>query len=61
MREEADEVICLEEHEHFGAIGLYYSDFRQMDDQDVIDLLARFPEKEVKTLQRSTIRAWRPS
>jgi predicted phosphoribosyltransferase len=59
MREEADEVICLEEHEYFGAIGLYYSDFRQIEDQDVIDLLARFPEDEGKTLKRSTIKAWR--
>lgn len=45
MREEADEVICLEEHEYFGAIGLYYDDFRQVEDQEVIRLLARFPEK----------------
>src|SRR5208282_1496811 len=26
---EADDVICLEEHEFLGAIGFYYSDFRQ--------------------------------
>ena len=45
MREEADEVICLEEHEHFGAIGFYYADFRQIEDQEVIKILARFPEK----------------
>jgi predicted phosphoribosyltransferase len=44
MREEADEVVCLEKHSDFGAIGLYYLDFRQVDDQEVIDLLARFPE-----------------
>ncbi len=49
MREEADEVICLEEHEDFGAIGFYYTDFRQIEDQEVIALLARFAEKvEVK-------------
>jgi predicted phosphoribosyltransferase len=45
MRKEADEVICLEEHENFGAIGFYYADFRQIEDQEVIALLARFPEK----------------
>ncbi len=46
MRREADHVVCLEEHEDFGAIGFYYWDFRQIDDQEVIDLLARFPERE---------------
>jgi putative phosphoribosyl transferase len=42
MREEADHVVCLEEYESFGAIGLYYSDFRQISDQEVIETLARF-------------------
>jgi predicted phosphoribosyltransferase len=59
MRAEADEVICLEEHEYFGAIGLYYSDFRQMEDQDVIDLLARFPEAKGGVLEQSSVKAWR--
>jgi predicted phosphoribosyltransferase len=43
MRDEADHVVCLEVHDSFGAIGLYYSDFRQVSDQEVIDTLARFP------------------
>jgi predicted phosphoribosyltransferase len=43
MREEADDVVCLEDHEFFGAIGFYYRDFRQISDEEVIDLLARFP------------------
>jgi putative phosphoribosyl transferase len=42
MREEADEVVCLEEYEIFGAIGYFYDDFRQITDQEVIDILARF-------------------
>jgi len=42
MREEADEVVCLEDYESFGAIGFYYSDFRQTSDREVIDTLARF-------------------
>jgi predicted phosphoribosyltransferase len=42
MRAEADEVVCLEDYESFGAIGYYYSDFRQTSDQEVIDALARF-------------------
>lgn len=45
MREDADEFICLEEHEYFGAIGLYYADFRQIEDQEVIELMARFSQK----------------
>ncbi len=43
MREEADDVICLEDYSSFGAIGLYYSDFRQVSDREVIALLQRFP------------------
>jgi putative phosphoribosyl transferase len=43
LAEEADEIVCLEDHEAFGAIGFYYRDFRQVDDQEVIDILARFP------------------
>jgi predicted phosphoribosyltransferase len=42
MEEEADDVVCLEAHEIFGAIGFFYSDFRQTTDQEVIDILARF-------------------
>src|SRR5215468_1814283 len=43
MREEADDVICLEDHEFFGAIGYYYADFRQLSDREVKDTVARFP------------------
>ena len=43
LREEADEVICLEDHMSFGAIGFYYADFRQLSDGEVKDILARFP------------------
>jgi putative phosphoribosyl transferase len=49
MREEADRIVCLEDHESFGAIGFYYSDFRQVSDQEVIDLLARFRTAHSKT------------
>ena len=47
---EADEIVCLEDYENFGAIGLFYSDFRQVSDGDVVDLLARRP---VETRQTS--------
>ena len=50
--DEADEIVCLENHETFGAIGLYYRDFRQLDDQDVIDILSRFPSEPAIELSR---------
>ena len=43
MREEADDIVCLEDYALFGAIGYYYSDFRQISDQEVAEILARFP------------------
>ena len=43
MRDEADELVCLEDHADFGAIGFYYSDFRPIADEEVIQVLARFP------------------
>jgi len=43
LRENADEVICLEDHEFFGAIGAYYVDFDQVGDEEVIKLLKRVP------------------
>ena len=42
LRDNADDVICLEDHEFFGAIGFYYSDFRQISDEEVIETLGRF-------------------
>ena len=43
LRQEADDVVCLEDHEMFGAIGFYYRDFRQISDEEVISILQRFP------------------
>ncbi|HET9902478.1 MAG TPA: phosphoribosyltransferase family protein [Xanthobacteraceae bacterium] len=43
LRREADEIVCLEEREDFGAIGCYYADFRQIADEEVIAVLDRFP------------------
>ena len=42
MRQEADDVVCLEAHERFRAIGWFYEDFTQVADQQVIDALKRF-------------------
>jgi len=48
LRSEADDVICLEDHDFFVAISDYYADFRQVSDQDVVDILKRF---SIKSLQ----------
>ncbi len=42
LRRNADDVICLEDHEFFGAIGFYYRDFSQVSDEEVIKLLGQF-------------------
>ena len=43
MHGEADDVVCLETYEPFGAIGYYYKDFTQTSDEEVIRALARSP------------------
>jgi len=35
LRREVDDLVCLEDHEYFYAIGLYYADFRQVSDDEV--------------------------
>jgi predicted phosphoribosyltransferase len=49
LRGDADDVICLEDHEFFGAIGSYYDDFTQVSDEEVIGILARFPRGRRRT------------
>jgi putative phosphoribosyl transferase len=39
LRSEADDIVCLEDYEDFGAIGFFYDDFRQTSDAEVIELL----------------------
>jgi putative phosphoribosyl transferase len=41
LRKEADDVICLEAQRFLGAIGYYYSNFRQTSDEEVIEAIAR--------------------
>jgi putative phosphoribosyl transferase len=43
LESEADQIVCLESHDVFGAIGFFYSDFTQVSDQEVKDILAEFP------------------
>lgn len=45
LKGEADDIVCLEDHEVFGAIGLFYADFSQVADATVTELLARHPVK----------------
>ncbi len=46
LRAEADDVVCLEDYEAFGAIGFYYADFRQVPDEEVIEILKRYPARK---------------
>lgn len=39
----ADEVVCLDRPEPFGAVGTYYGDFSQTSDDEVRELLGRSP------------------
>jgi putative phosphoribosyl transferase len=48
MEREVDEVVCLFSPEDFVAIGVWYSDFTQVPDQEVCDLLER-ADREVHT------------
>ena len=41
MQALADDVICLHAPETFGAVGAYYTDFAQVEDRDVIAMLAK--------------------
>ena len=43
LRGEADAVVCLEEHRQFVAIGLFYADFTQTTDAEVLAALAAHP------------------
>lgn len=42
LRQMVDDVICLAAPERFGAVGYFYRDFHQLDDQEVTDDLAAF-------------------
>ena len=48
LRPRVDEVVCLAAPRLFGAIGAFYEDFRQVSDEEVVDLLQRatFSEEE---------------
>ena len=39
LEPEADEIVCLEAPVDMGAVSLYYRDFTQVSDEDVVALL----------------------
>jgi putative phosphoribosyl transferase len=41
LRPQVDEVVCLATPRVFGAISSFYGDFRQLSDEEVVDLLRR--------------------
>ena len=41
LRQECDELICLEAPDPFYAVGIHYADFTQTGDAEVVDLLAQ--------------------
>jgi putative phosphoribosyl transferase len=46
LAKRADEVVCLKAPECFAAIGQFYSDFHQLGDAEIIDLLRRRPRDQ---------------
>ena len=43
LHPEVDAIVCLNTPEELGAIGYFYRDFHQVRDEEVIDILRRFP------------------
>jgi len=41
LSHEADRVVCLSQPPHFRALGFHYQEFHQLDDAEVLDLMAR--------------------
>ncbi|MGW7458138.1 phosphoribosyltransferase [Streptomyces sp. NPDC054797] len=41
LRREADQVICLQAHQYLHAVGVWYEDFAQVSDREVIEILER--------------------
>jgi len=55
LHSDADEVVCLEDYEFFEAIGLYYANFNQVTDEEVIEMLKRFPAREIEKVPLSAV------
>jgi predicted phosphoribosyltransferase len=46
LADDCDEVVAVERHEPFGAIGFFYDYFRQLEDPDVTRILKAFPARK---------------
>jgi predicted phosphoribosyltransferase len=51
LRPQVDEIECLIAPRYLGAIGMFYADFRQLSDDDVVDLLRRAAERPDRQAQ----------
>jgi putative phosphoribosyl transferase len=51
LRQEVDNLLCLETPEIFGAIGYFYRDFRQVSDREVVEILNRFPATKSASIE----------
>ncbi len=58
LRREADEIVCLEDHEDFGAIGYFYEDFSQVSDREVKDILSEFPADRGRATSTAAVGQW---
>ena len=50
-----DEIVCLSAPEDFRAVGQYYLDFGQVDDDDVSAILGRAEEKRASSFERGRL------
>ncbi len=54
LADEVDELLCLEAPPYFGAVGLWYQDFEQTSDEEVLELLSRAREGTAEAAPRET-------
>jgi predicted phosphoribosyltransferase len=45
LRGKADEVVCLMAPFEFWAVGQFFADFRQVEDEEAVEILRRFAER----------------
>jgi len=54
LSSEVDALICLDQPPYFGAVGLWYQNFEQTSDEEVLALLARAREGAEKKAKKTT-------
>jgi predicted phosphoribosyltransferase len=50
VRQWCDEVVCLLQPEEFWAVGQFYQDFTQVEDEQVVALLRAFGQRKEKAV-----------